>query len=584
MYYCPTEAFTVARDPVWGDTPIICRSVVPPMPVTQRHNDYVPVPPSRLTESELWMLRLGSPGENQLNLMSGKVTGIPVGFKYHPFWHIDWKEEACIKKQNTCKSAERTMEVGRQFYMDFGFMCVSSQDYDGTRHSGPRVVTSWDGFSSYLLIVDEASQYIWVFLTTSKEPPVDIINMFLTRFGHKDGGSVQTDQGGELARSTTLPDNLLCQHNYVIEPTGANSPSQNGAVEIYNGKLAVRTRSLLFGSGLPAKYWSLVLLHLVYLHNRLVHMVTKKTPFEAYFGIKPDLSLLKVFGSCVCVKCFGSRQSKLDKHDFKGIFLGYTATDQNIVYLDLDSGVVKCSHHAKFNEAWYLQPSRPPVAQLLYDLGITEEDTTEAVTDMEQDVQSMVVPWPPMAPIVKSKDSWALPPRSLQLHLPLRVFSEAPPRPFPARAARAHSWKQSNIAAELVDTFKIGKEDLSVLHMSPTLYYNAFEQTIDLRKVDLKQHPTAGLELFEKDKRVHLARISKSTPAAKILEWRSQIQGAWLIQINGQVVTTIADVSEVFKHLVLSECALVTMLFAHPKIRPSLSQDGVPIILCPPFS
>ncbi len=202
-------------------------------------------------------------------------------------------------------------------------MRASSPDYNGTWHSGPRVVTSWDGFSLYLLIVDEASQYIWVFLTTLKEPPVDIINAFLTRFGHKDGGSVRTDQGGELARSTTLLDNLLPQHNYVIEPTGADSPSQNGAVEIYNGKLAVRTRSLLFGSGLPAKYWSLALLHSVYLHNQLVHTVTKKTPFEAYFGMKPDLSLLKVFGSRVCVKRAGSRRSKLDKHDFKGIFLGY---------------------------------------------------------------------------------------------------------------------------------------------------------------------------------------------------------------------------------------------------------------------
>jgi hypothetical protein len=56
LYYCPTEGFTVARDPVWGDTPIIRRSVVPPMPVTRRHNNYVPVPPSRLTESKLWML------------------------------------------------------------------------------------------------------------------------------------------------------------------------------------------------------------------------------------------------------------------------------------------------------------------------------------------------------------------------------------------------------------------------------------------------------------------------------------------------------------------------------------------------
>ena len=52
------------------------------------------------------------------------------------------------------------------------------------------------------------------------------------------------------------------------------------------------------------------------------------------------------------------------------------ATDQNIVYLDLYLGVVKLSHHTKFDEAWYLQPSRPPAEQLLYDLGFLQEDDT----------------------------------------------------------------------------------------------------------------------------------------------------------------------------------------------------------------
>jgi hypothetical protein len=144
---------------------------------------------------------------------------------------------------------------------------------------------------------------------------------------------------------------LLRDFHYTLEPTCADSPSQNGAVEIYNDKFAVRTRTLLYGSGLPAKFWSAALLHSVYLHNRLVHSKTKATPFERYFGTKPDLSHLKVFGSCVCVKRSGDRSSKLDRNDFTGFFLGFTATDHNILYLDMDSGLVKCSHHAQFNEA-----------------------------------------------------------------------------------------------------------------------------------------------------------------------------------------------------------------------------------------
>jgi hypothetical protein len=95
---------------------------------------------------------------------------------------------------------------------------------------------SFDGF------VDEASHHMWVFLTSTKEPPLDLIDKFLTKFGHPDGGLMRTDQGGELAGSQKLMDMVLWQYNYVVEPTGVDSPSQNGAVETYNNKLAVRTR------------------------------------------------------------------------------------------------------------------------------------------------------------------------------------------------------------------------------------------------------------------------------------------------------------------------------------------------------
>ena len=75
------------------------------------------------------MLRLGSPGKDQLDLLPGKVTGIPPSFHCHPFQYIDWKEEARVKKQAAGKSAEQTTEQGRRFYMDFGFMHASSADY-----------------------------------------------------------------------------------------------------------------------------------------------------------------------------------------------------------------------------------------------------------------------------------------------------------------------------------------------------------------------------------------------------------------------------------------------------------------------
>jgi hypothetical protein len=240
--------------------------------------------------------------------------------------------------------------------MDFGFMRASAADYSHPHKGTDRVVWSYNGYSIYLLIINEAFRYVWVFLTASKNPPLDIVMEFLHHHGHENGGSIRTDLGGELARSVAFQDLLLRQFHYTLEPTSADSPSQNGAVEIYNDKFAVRTRTLLFGSGLPAQYWSAALLHSVYLHNRRVHTETWKTLFKGYYGHKPDLAYLKLFGSRVCVKRTGDHRSKLDRHDFCGIFLGHASTDQNILYLNLDSGLVKCSHHAQFDEAWYLQP------------------------------------------------------------------------------------------------------------------------------------------------------------------------------------------------------------------------------------
>ncbi len=106
-----------------------------------------------------------------------------------------------------------------------------------------------------------------MFLTKSKDPPLDIVWAFLRLHSHTDGRCIRIDQGGKLASSFAFGDLILKEFGCTLEPTGADSLSQNGAVEIYNDKLDIRTCSLLCSSGLPEKYWSAALIHAVYLHN-----------------------------------------------------------------------------------------------------------------------------------------------------------------------------------------------------------------------------------------------------------------------------------------------------------------------------
>jgi hypothetical protein len=300
--------------------------------------------------------------------------------------------------------------------MDFGFMRASTSDYSCRDKTRDRVVLSYDGFLAYLLTINEALHYVWVFPTNLKSPLLDIIEQFLTQHADEEGGCIRTNQGGELAGSSNFQDLLLRKFHYNIKPTGADSPSQNGAAEIYNDKFTIRTHTLLYGSSLPAKFWSAALLHLIYLHNHLIHNETRVTPFESYYGQKPDLSSLKVFKSRVCVKRSGNHSGKLDRNDFTGIFLGYTATDQNITYLDLDTGTVKRSHHALFDEAWYLQSHRPPAAQLLYDLGL-EPDNNDS-SKIPDNVPE--APWPPLHTGKIVPTIWKVPPLSRMTPLPLR--------------------------------------------------------------------------------------------------------------------------------------------------------------------
>jgi hypothetical protein len=164
------------------------------------------------------------------------------------------------------------------------------------------------------------------------------MGQFLAVSGCAEGGLIHCDQGGKLAQCPEFCTTMKQDYRYKVEPTGADSPSQNGAVEIFNLTLAGLVRTLLYGASLPAKYWSAALVHAVYITNRTVHSITKCTPFEAWVGTKPNLQHLKVFGSRVCVKKPGKQWAKLDQHDFTGIFLGYIATSKNIVYIDIHSG------------------------------------------------------------------------------------------------------------------------------------------------------------------------------------------------------------------------------------------------------
>jgi hypothetical protein len=142
LYYCPTNVFTLGNCPVLLEcdnqfhaplsipVPKIQRVVNhPPHPVLGCSSRFEPTSKARQLESEGWLLWLGSPGVTQLDVLPKNVTGLPITFNYHPFWFVDFKEQARIHKQAAQRLAVWTPECHRRFYMDVGFIRASTLDY-----------------------------------------------------------------------------------------------------------------------------------------------------------------------------------------------------------------------------------------------------------------------------------------------------------------------------------------------------------------------------------------------------------------------------------------------------------------------
>jgi hypothetical protein len=204
-------------------------------------------------EAELWSARLGYCGEWQLDAITKAADGVPPVLEPHPFRFSDIKKQANVRRQPASTSATRLQHKGQRFFMDFGFLCASTADFAPPDAKKDRVINSFDGYSSYLAVVDDYSRYTWVFLCKTKEPPVDLVLEFLHQLDLEIGGVLRYDEGGELALSDKFCKAALT-HHYVVETTGPDIAQQNSGVERFNDTLAVITRALLYVAGLTADY------------------------------------------------------------------------------------------------------------------------------------------------------------------------------------------------------------------------------------------------------------------------------------------------------------------------------------------
>jgi hypothetical protein len=113
-----------------------------------------------------------------------------------------------------------------------------------------------------------------------------------------------------------------------LEPTTTYIPEQNSVSERSMRTIIESEYTELEQSGLPYEFWEEVAAHGIYAYNWCHLPKIGMTLYEAFYGAKPDVSNLRIFGSLAYVH-IPKEITSWHKHmvkAFRGIFTGYSGS------------------------------------------------------------------------------------------------------------------------------------------------------------------------------------------------------------------------------------------------------------------
>ena len=228
--------------------------------------------------------------------------------------------------------------------------------------AGPFSKRSFTGQRFFVTFIDDCTRLTSVFLIKEKSEVFACFKEwrgFAERETGQRIGILRCDGGGEYGIADTYQTGefnvFRREHSIQLHHTAAGSPQQNGVAERANRTIMESTRSMLTAAGLPKQYWGFAVRCAVYLRNRCPSkLLNKVTPFEAYFGLKPDLSILRVFG-CKTLALVTKDHDKLEAKTVPLIMVGYSETVKG--GLCLFNPDTKRMVHRRVGEVWCEEPT-----------------------------------------------------------------------------------------------------------------------------------------------------------------------------------------------------------------------------------
>ena len=244
-----------------------------------------------------------------------------------------------------------------------GKQCKSSFSLSTTQTSEPLELVHSDlcgkmgkkslgGAEYFLTFLDDKTHYTWVYALKTKDQVYSKFKEWKAEVETRTGKRIKTlrtDNGGEYTSKEFQAHLKACgiRHELTIPKT----PEQNGVAERLNRTLVEMTRAMLLDSKLPQSFWAEAVSTAAYLRNRSpTSAVEGMTPHEAWYGCKPGVEHLRVFGSTAYVHTPKDSRGKLDSKTSKCILVGYGSVQKGYRLYNREAQKILHSRDVKFDE------------------------------------------------------------------------------------------------------------------------------------------------------------------------------------------------------------------------------------------
>ena len=318
--------------------------------------------PIALASLKSWHERLGHLNSADILRLSNNTKGINLTNT------SEFDCTSCIlakSKRSSYETSKNIQASSPREMIHFDFGVVNQLSFENHRY--------------YLIFMDHATKYCWIFFLKQKSESENLIISLLqqiktqgriTKIIRSDNAlEVKTKRVSEYLQSNGILHQSRCPH----------APEQSGDIERLNQTIGNSAFAMLKHSGFPKRFWNLAYYHATFIKNISPCSHDKsKTPHELWFNKVPSFFKFKTLGEQGFVHTPKHLRRKLDSKSTPCYFVGYSDIQKGYKMINLTNDKISITKDVTFLK----QPRYPNFKPILSHEYSNEHGTEIEVTQL----------------------------------------------------------------------------------------------------------------------------------------------------------------------------------------------------------